>query len=283
MFHFIIGIFSYYPFSAIIVLFLLSIIVYYLYIHLSEFFSILLTPTSSISDLKKGKVEIKGVVSRREIKTDKYKKAYQNLKDDEVYHKEIKEEAIIGKTDRWREESCEINSIPFYVEDHTSDILIQPEEAVFEFKDEKIIGFDEIYRSKHYSIKSGMPIFVLGEYCEGDDGFYISKTPKTTLYISTKKESKLLILHGLKGFSLVLLLVISLAFIFFITNGRYKEVWEGEVVSKYKRKTDYMIEVKDNESSSTIRKEVDDKNWPKIKIKDYVVKEKDNFFVKIAK
>ena len=283
MWHFITGIFSYYTFSSVIVMFLLFIIVYYLYINLSEFFSILFTQRSSISDLKEGKVKIKGVVKRKETEIEKYKKAYQNLKDDEVYHKEIKEEAVIGKNDRWREVSSEIHSIPFYVEDNSDEVLIQVDEANFEFEDEQIIGFDQAYRSKHYSIKNDMPILVLGEYCKDNEDFYIAKSHKTSLYISTKKESKLLILHGLIGFSLIFLLIISLTLIFFVTNSRYKESWEGEVVYKYKKKTDYMIKVKESNSISTIRKQVDDENWSKIKINDYVVKEKDNFFIKIVK
>jgi hypothetical protein len=304
MLYFILGVFEYYTIKSLTVSIISSFVFAYSFKHLFKFINILITPTTPIDGLKDGKVEIKGVVLKEKIPdlsvyNDSNKDNINNknnindknninnkhyyysenlLATDEVYHKEIQEIFIKG----WKEKKIITQGIPFYVcEKNYKDnkVLVLPSGADFEFKDEKIVPFSETQRSKHYSIKDGAPIYVLGEYSEYKS--YISQ--KDSFFISTKKEITLLLQHGFKGFGSLLLMLSLIGGLLFLANKKYQEKWEGRVISKSsyvsgsgKNQTTHYV-VKLNIGS----KEITRSRWNNVREGVYIIKKREEFFIEI--
>ena len=296
MLNFIIGVFEYYTLWSIIVSVISFFVFVYSFKHLFKFFNILITPTTPIDRLRDGKVEIKGVVLKEKIpdlsiynnddinnnsNNRNYYYSEELLDSDEVYHKEIQEVFIKGKNGGWKEEKTITHGVPFYVCERNykdNKVLVLPSGADFEFKDENIIPFSDIKRSKHYSIKDGAPIYVLGEYSEYKS--YISK--KDSFFISTKKEIVLLLQHGFKGFGSLLLISLFIGVLLFLANKKYQEKWEGKVVSKHSyttsgknRTTHYIVDL------DIGSKEIKKSRWNKVRKGVYVIKRKKKFFIEI--
>ena len=302
MIKFFLGIIDYYTFWFIIISIVLAFILFYSFIHLFKFFNILITPTTTLNKLKEGKIEIKGIAQREDTEFEAEEEEYndfnsyvknyiayssENLKTDEVLHKEIEEEYVSGKNGGWKERGSIINAIPFYVYDKTKNkILIKPSGATFEFKNELIEDIDVKHRIKHYSIKNNDQVYVLGYCHKTDKEPYISNHNNEMFFISTKKESTLLLQHGFKGFLYLFIAIAIISLSLFFANKKYKETWEGRVVSKTsyvsgsgKNRTTHYIVLLKNDSSS---REITYSRWKDIKNNDYIVKYENEFYIKIV-
>ncbi len=176
-------------------------------IHLWKWLHIFRTPTTPISDLKDGVVEIKGRVKALETIPD--------LSRPSVYYKRVREVytrrgGTRGGARAWYKESTHEILFPFEVDDGEGMIAVHYENATVDIPEDKTMrqGNDS-ERTLHTYLVDGSPVYVIGWLDDYEEGRCIGKKSGVPFIISTQKEKDLLIKHACIGFGLLAAAIIA--------------------------------------------------------------------------
>jgi len=188
----------------------------------------LLTKTTSIADLKKGMVEIKGHV--------RAKQTISSLDKPAVYYKAIDEKYESGKYSGWKKKGKREELLPFEVEDDSGTMTISNERTSVDIKEDNITGSNEEMdgrmRTRHFYLEGGSPVYVIGYLRDENGKRYIGKKFGFPFIISDHKESFLASKHGCLGFGLVAVVVLAAVSFLGLAHDHWMETWGGCVVKK---------------------------------------------------
>jgi hypothetical protein len=258
MINFIIETIKYYPIWSAVAIIISSVAMFFAILRFWKLFNILFTFTTKISNLKPGKVEIKGRV--------KAVNSVDGLEKKSVYYKKIEEyykKGHKGKGGTWKEESRSEEYVFFRVVDDTGEITVIPKSKDdFDIKHVVIPGMNN-RRTKYFYLDDNEEVYVLGYLFKNHDGYLISKKEGIPFIISDFKESKLIIKHGFYSLGITILVVVGISIMLSFASKEWNKSWEGVLEGRYtyvsgsgkSKTTHYMFELKGNKTVETNRRE----------------------------